>query len=109
MVLLSKKSDAQSTLNTASESRIAADFALFRLNRSMGSSTDLSDASCMSPEPDRRHVGVIGAGVAGMACTMALIGMGVSKITLIEARDRLGGRVCYLASQMFRFISLTDV
>ena len=44
---------------------------------------------------DRRqilHVGVIGAGLAGLRCAEILIEDGI-KVTILEARDRLGGRV----------------
>ncbi|OTB08971.1 hypothetical protein M426DRAFT_7003 [Hypoxylon sp. CI-4A] len=38
------------------------------------------------------HVGVIGAGLAGLRCTELLLQHGF-EVTLIEGRDRLGGRV----------------
>ena len=38
------------------------------------------------------RVGVIGAGLAGLRCAEVLIGEGID-VTIIEARDRLGGRV----------------
>ena len=39
------------------------------------------------------HVGIVGAGVAGLRCAEVLIEQGI-KVTIIEARDRIGGRVC---------------
>ncbi|KAL5336981.1 hypothetical protein BJX70DRAFT_389629 [Aspergillus crustosus] len=39
-----------------------------------------------------RHVGIIGAGFAGLRCAEVLIAGG-AKVTILEARDRLGGRV----------------
>lgn len=39
-------------------------------------------------------MGVIGAGLAGLRCAEILIEEGV-QVTIIEARDRLGGRVSY--------------
>ncbi|KAJ9214410.1 hypothetical protein DTO166G4_4034 [Paecilomyces variotii] len=39
------------------------------------------------------HVGIIGAGIAGLRCADILIQNGV-RVTIIEARDRIGGRVC---------------
>lgn len=44
----------------------------------------------MSTKP---HVGVIGAGLAGLRCADILIQNG-AQVTILEARDRLGGRVC---------------
>jgi NADPH-dependent 2,4-dienoyl-CoA reductase/sulfur reductase-like enzyme len=38
------------------------------------------------------HVGVIGAGLAGLRCAEILIEHGL-QVTLLEARNRLGGRV----------------
>ena len=38
------------------------------------------------------HVGIIGAGLAGLRCAEILVEKGI-KTTIIEARDRLGGRV----------------
>ena len=40
----------------------------------------------------RLHVCVVGAGLAGMRCAEILIEKGV-RVTILEARDRLGGRV----------------
>jgi len=44
-----------------------------------------------------RHVAVIGAGIAGLRCSDVLARNGV-KVTLFEARDRIGGRVHQLES-----------
>jgi monoamine oxidase len=38
------------------------------------------------------HVGIIGAGVAGLRCADVLLQHGV-KVTILEARNRVGGRV----------------
>jgi len=38
------------------------------------------------------HVGVIGTGLAGLRCAEVLVDGG-AKVTLLEARDRIGGRV----------------
>lgn len=38
------------------------------------------------------HVGVIGAGLAGLRCAQVLVEEGI-RTTVIEARDRFGGRV----------------
>ncbi|KAF1962239.1 FAD/NAD(P)-binding domain-containing protein [Byssothecium circinans] len=39
------------------------------------------------------HVGIIGAGVAGLRCADVLLQHGV-KVTILEARNRIGGRFC---------------
>ncbi|PGH02595.1 hypothetical protein AJ79_07599 [Helicocarpus griseus UAMH5409] len=39
------------------------------------------------------HVGIIGAGLAGLRCAGILIDHGF-RVTILEARDRIGGRVC---------------
>jgi monoamine oxidase len=39
------------------------------------------------------HVCVVGAGVAGLRCADLLLKHGV-KVTVLEGRDRVGGRVC---------------
>ena len=58
------------------------------------------------------HVCVIGAGVAGLRCAEVLINKG-AKVTILEGRDRLGGRVSNprrAAEQYakdYRFIKLT--
>lgn len=38
------------------------------------------------------HVGIVGAGISGLRCAERLIRQGF-KVTIIEARDRIGGRV----------------
>ncbi|KAK3901671.1 flavin-containing amine oxidase [Staphylotrichum tortipilum] len=40
----------------------------------------------------RPHVGVIGAGLAGLRCAEVLI-EGGARVTVLEARDRIGGRI----------------
>ena len=51
-----------------------------------------------SDDPSRKdhdiHVGIIGAGLAGLRCAEVLVEEGL-KVTIIEARDRLGGRVSF--------------
>lgn len=41
------------------------------------------------------HIGVIGAGISGLRCADILIQNG-ARVTILEARDRIGGRVCLL-------------
>lgn len=38
------------------------------------------------------HVCVVGAGVAGLRCVKVLLDLGI-QVTVLEARDRVGGRV----------------
>ncbi len=40
------------------------------------------------------HVCVVGTGIAGLRCASVLLENGV-RVTMLEARDRIGGRVCY--------------
>jgi heterodisulfide reductase subunit A-like polyferredoxin len=44
--------------------------------------------------PKRLHIGVIGAGLAGLRCAEVLIDGG-ARVTVLEARDRIGGRVSW--------------
>ncbi|PGH00943.1 hypothetical protein GX51_05492 [Blastomyces parvus] len=39
------------------------------------------------------HVGIVGAGLAGLRCADVLLDHGF-RVTILEARDRIGGRVC---------------
>ncbi|RDW62679.1 flavin containing amine oxidoreductase [Coleophoma crateriformis] len=39
------------------------------------------------------HIGIIGAGVSGLRCADILLQNGF-KVTILEARDRIGGRLC---------------
>ncbi|TWU79230.1 hypothetical protein ED733_009002 [Metarhizium rileyi] len=62
--------------------------------------------------PERRHtspakpsIGIIGAGLAGLRCADVLLEKGF-KVTVIEARDRIGGRVHQQALHDGRFVDL---
>jgi UDP-galactopyranose mutase len=44
----------------------------------------------MAPSP---HIGIVGAGISGLRCADILIQNG-ARVTILEARDRIGGRVC---------------
>jgi monoamine oxidase len=47
-------------------------------------------SSNMTTKP---HVGVIGAGLSGLRCADILVQNG-ARVTILEARNRVGGRVC---------------
>jgi heterodisulfide reductase subunit A-like polyferredoxin len=42
------------------------------------------------------HVGIVGAGISGLRCAEILLENGF-QVTLLEARDRIGGRVSAIA------------
>ncbi len=46
-----------------------------------------------APHPRTHRVLVIGAGMAGMSAASHLVASGVEDVMVLEARDRLGGRV----------------
>jgi len=48
--------------------------------------------SVMARSKQAIHVGIVGAGFAGLRCADVLLQHGV-KVTIFEARNRLGGRV----------------
>ena len=52
---------------------------------------------------EKLHVGVIGAGFAGLRCAEILIEAG-AQVTILEARDRIGGRVSGLQCKTRRII-----
>lgn len=56
------------------------------------------------------HVGIVGAGFAGLRCADVLLQHG-HKVTIFEARDRVGGRVrtSPLFSQQWQRKALTSV
>lgn len=49
--------------------------------------------STMASSPRKLHVGIVGAGFAGLRCADVLLQHG-HQVTIYEARNRLGGRVC---------------
>ena len=46
-----------------------------------------------APQHDPPHICVVGAGIAGLRCAAVLHENGI-RVTILEARDRMGGRVC---------------
>lgn len=50
-------------------------------------------ASAMDILPHKVRVCVIGAGIAGLGASQRLIEAGVQDFVLLEAQDRIGGRV----------------
>lgn len=42
------------------------------------------------------HVGIVGAGISGLRCAEILLQNGF-QVTILEARDRIGGRVSVTA------------
>jgi NADPH-dependent 2,4-dienoyl-CoA reductase/sulfur reductase-like enzyme len=44
-------------------------------------------------QQDPPHICVVGAGIAGLRCAAVLHENGI-RVTILEARDRVGGRVC---------------
>lgn len=50
-------------------------------------------SACYRAMSAKPHVGVIGAGLSGLRCADILAQNG-ARVTILEARDRIGGRVC---------------
>lgn len=46
----------------------------------------------IQPMGNPLHVGIIGCGLAGLRCADILLQRGI-RVTMLEARDRIGGRV----------------
>ncbi|EEQ30036.1 conserved hypothetical protein [Microsporum canis CBS 113480] len=53
----------------------------------------LSTLAQIQPMGKPLHVGIIGSGLAGLRCADVLLQRGMI-VTILEARDRIGGRVC---------------
>lgn len=88
MVVQSRKMEAHSSLCSdlgIDMSRIASDLA-------SSQKKSMSTTHGMGTRRRPKHVGIIGAGVAGLRCADVLLQHGV-KVTILEARNRLGGRV----------------
>lgn len=46
---------------------------------------------------NRPHVGIVGAGISGLRCADVLLSQGF-EVTILEARNRIGGRVSALVT-----------
>ena len=51
------------------------------------------------PQGQAPHVCIVGAGVSGLRCASVLSGRGV-RVTILEGRHRIGGRVCGLSGSL---------
>jgi monoamine oxidase len=51
----------------------------------------------MAPSDLKPHICVVGAGISGLRCAEVLLLRGF-QVTILEARDRIGGRVCLYSS-----------
>lgn len=51
-----------------------------------------SDSTSKSPTETMPHVGIVGAGISGLRSAEILLTHGFN-VTILEARDRIGGRV----------------
>ena len=58
-------------------------------------------------EGRKPHICVVGAGISGLRCATILARKGL-KVTILEARDRVGGRVSVFANPS-RFSKLTQI
>jgi heterodisulfide reductase subunit A-like polyferredoxin len=96
MVVLSRKSGTYSSLEQdgsdgAASSKMANDLAKLR---------DIEGDNTISEAVKSKRVCIVGAGVAGMRCAEILIDGGMD-VTVLEARNRVGGRVCLPLSPGF--------
>lgn len=57
-------------------------------------------------EGRKPHVCIVGAGISGLRCATILTRKGL-KVTILEARDRVGGRVCVFGN-LTRSFKLTE-
>lgn len=62
------------------------------LNTTNDHESMLRSASVAATARKKLHVGIVGAGFAGLRCADVLLERG-HKVTIFEARDRIGGRV----------------
>lgn len=71
--------------------------------RSVSSPSLGSIARSLHTMGSKPHVGVVGSGISGLRCADILLQSG-ARVTILEARDRIGGRVClYFPDAMVGF------
>jgi len=46
------------------------------------------------------RIGIVGSGISGLRCADILIQNG-ARVTILEARDRIGGRVCLSCTTLY--------
>lgn len=56
---------------------------------------------------DPPHIGIIGAGISGLRAADVLIQKGF-KVTILEARDRIGGRVGLCSDELGVLVAWAD-
>ena len=65
---------------------------IFRLTRRLSAMAARSTPTIPASPSSRPHIGIVGAGLSGLRCADILLQYGF-KITIIEGRSRIGGRV----------------
>lgn len=86
-------SDAISSRENSCTSRIQQDLSSSPHQEDYMEEADVADFPMIRRAAGKvPHVCVVGAGVAGLRCADVLLRHGV-KVTILEGRDRLGGRV----------------
>jgi heterodisulfide reductase subunit A-like polyferredoxin len=96
MVVLSRKSGTYSSL----EQDGSDGFASSKMANDLAKLKDIEGGNTISETLKSKRVCIVGAGVAGMRCAEVLIDGGMD-VTVLEARNRVGGRVCLPSSPGF--------
>lgn len=78
--------------NDGTSSRILQDLHLRKLYSNENTRSDDMLRTAINSKSKQLSVGIVGAGFAGLRCADVLLRRG-AKVTIFEARDRLGGRV----------------
>lgn len=77
------------------------------LNTTNDKESMLRPASAAAAATKKLHVAIVGAGFAGLRCADVLLERG-HKVTIFEARDRVGGRVSVLFAVVFVHVGEED-